>query len=60
MKHVAGIDQDEEHLDAALWNVGALAELECRCIRGDLPMELLDLPIHQDEDYIAHLKASTP
>jgi hypothetical protein len=54
VKHVAGMT-DEDHLGAAQWNVGALAELEARCARGDLPVELLDLPVHTPE-YVADLK----
>lgn len=41
---------DEDHLGAALWNVGAAAEMEGRVEAGDLPPELLDLPRHRGQD----------
>lgn len=48
-KYLGGL-QDEDHLEAARWNLMALSELEARCLRGELPAELLDLPIHGSED----------
>ena len=36
--------RDEDHLAAAVWNIMACIETEHRIARGELPVELADLP----------------
>jgi len=48
-KHLEG-QRDEDHLAAAIWNVGAMIHTEELIERGLLPKELNDLPNYQKKE----------